>query len=282
MKSPRIRLYQATCRDGDLKFNTQRALRAIGESAGKTDLLVFPETFLQGFPTVANIAELAITVSGDVISSLRNAARQAGISVVIGLAEADGQRFFNTALLIDESGEIRLKYRKCHLYLSDRGVFEPGDDFPVCEWHGMRVGMLICFDIEFPEVARVLALSGADLIVVPDGNMDFSAAVHRQVIPVRALENQLHIVMANRVGQGDNYTFGGESQAADPFGVCLGLASPQTEETLDVVLDMEANIRAKAKVNYLQLAKIALSGGSTVHVIPGVSTPNLGITQSTR
>lgn len=260
MKSPRIRLYQSTCRDGDLRLNTQRALQAIAESAGKTDLLVFPETFLQGFPVVGNIAELAIAISGTVISSLRQAACQAGISIVIGFAELDDERFFNTALLIDERGKICLKYRKSHLYLSDQGVFEPGDEFPVCEWHGICVGILICFDIEFPEVARMLALKGADLIVVPDGNMDFSASVHRQMIPVRALENQLHIVMANRVGQGDSYAFGGESQAADPFGVCLAMASSQDEEILDLVLDMEANRRARAAHNYLQLARIPFPG----------------------
>jgi (R)-amidase len=282
MKSPRIRLYQSTCRDGDLRFNTQRALHAIAESAGKTDLLVFPETYLQGFPTTRNIGELAIAISGAVISSLRHAACQAGISIVIGFAELDGGRFFNTALLIDESGEICLKYRKSHLYLSDQGIFEPGDEFPVCEWHGIHVGILICFDIEFPEVARMLALNGADLIVVPDGNMDFSASVHRQVIPVRALENQLHIVMANRVGRGDRYTFGGESQAADPFGVCLAIAGPDDEEVLDVVLDMGANDRARSALNYLQLARIQLSGVMSVPEVPGKSVPDDQITKSAR
>jgi len=268
MKSPRIRLYQSTCRDGDLRFNTERALHAIDESAGKTDLLVFPETYLQGFPTVENIGELAIAISGAVIASLVHAVRQAGISIVIGFAEVDGGRFFNTALLIDESGNICLKFRKSHLYLSDQGVFEPGDEFPVCHWHGIRVGILICFDIEFPEAARTLALKGADLIVVPDGNMDFSASIHRQMIPVRALENQLHIVMANRVGQGDSYAFGGESQAADPFGVCLAIASSRDEEILDVVLDMEAKLRARAAHNYLQLARIPFPGYKLIRAEP--------------
>ena len=282
MKSPRIRLYQSTCRDGDLAFNTQRALHAIAESAGKTDLLVFPETYLQGFPTVENIGELAIAIYGAVISSLVHAVRQAGISIVIGFAEVDDGRFYNTALLIDEGGEICLRYRKSHLYLSDQGVFEPGHEFPVCEWHGIRVGILICFDIEFPEVARTLALKGADLILVPDGNMDFSASVHRQMIPVRALENQLHIVMVNRVGQGGSYAFGGESQAADPFGVCLAIASPDDDEVLDVVLDMGANDRARSALNYLQLARIQLSGVMSVPEVLGKSVPDDRITKSAR
>lgn len=257
MNPPRIRLCQLQCRDGDLPFNLGRVLRVMADSAGQVDLLVFPETCLQGFPTPGNIAALAVPVAGPEITGLRDAARRSGLAIVVGFAENDGGRFFNTAVLIDETGEIRLTYRKSHLYLSDRGVFEPGSSFPVCQWHGMRVGILICFDIEFPEAARMLARQGADLIVVADGNMDFSAGVHRQMIPVRALENQAFVVMANRVGQGDSYRFAGESHAADPFGHCIVLAGSQAEELLDLTLDPAAPARARSALPYLALARAA-------------------------
>lgn len=254
MQSPRIRLYQANCRDGDLPFNTRRVLDAIGASGGHTDLLVFPETFLQGFPTAANIAQLAIAVQGAVIDSVRAAARASGVSVAIGFAEIDEGRFFNTAVLIDATGQILLRYRKTHLYQSDDGVFEPGQAYPICVWQGIQVGLLICFDIEFPEAARALARQGAELIVLPDGNMDFSAQVHRKMIPVRALENQLFVVMANRVGAGERYVFAGESQAADPFGDCLAIAGAKDEAVLDLVLDIGMVNRARADLDYLKLA----------------------------
>ena len=254
MQFPRIRLHQASCRDGDLPFNTRRVLDAIATSAGRTDLLVFPETCLQGFPTPANIAQLAIPVQGEVIDSVRAATRASGVSVAIGFAEIDDGRFFNTAVLIDASGQILLRYRKIHLYRSDDGVFEPGEAYPVCTWQGIQVGLLICFDIEFPEAARELARKGVELIVLPDGNMDFSADVHRLMIPVRALENQLFVVMANRVGAGDRYNFAGESQAADPFGACLAIAGAKDEAVLDLVLDIGMVARARADLDYLQLA----------------------------
>ena len=91
--------------------------------------------------------------------------------MAIGLAERDGEGFYNTAVLIDHEGGLLLKYRKTHLYESDLGVFKPGAEFPVCRWNGIRVGLLICFDIEFPETARMLANKGAEIILVLDGMM---------------------------------------------------------------------------------------------------------------
>jgi len=256
----RVRLHQSEWNDGMLDLNQQRALAAIRSCAGQADLLVLPETCLQGFATPANIASLAVPLTAPSICALRQAAREAQVSVVFGFAEVEDGRFFNSAVLVDEHGDILLKYRKTHLYKSDEGVFEAGTGFPVCVWHGLRVGLLICFDIEFPEPARVLALQGAELIVVADGNMDFSAALHRQIIPVRALENQVHVVMANRVGHGNDYTFGGESQAADPFGCCLGLASAHDAQALDVVLDRGAWTAARSEVDYLHIARTTAPG----------------------
>ena len=105
--------------------------------------------------------------------------------MAIGLAERDGERFYNTAVLIDHEGGLLLSYRKTHLYESDLGVFKPGAEFPVCRWNGIRVGLLICFDIEFPETARMLANKGAEIILVLDGMMKPHGHVHRRVVPVR-------------------------------------------------------------------------------------------------
>jgi (R)-amidase len=256
----RVRLHQSEWNDGMPDANQQRALAAIRSCAGQADLLVLPECCLQGFATPATIAALAMPITAPLIGALREAAREAQVSVVFGFAEVERERLFNSAVLVDEHGDVLLKYRKTHLYKSDQGVFEAGTDFPVCVWHGLRVGLLICFDIEFPEPARVLASQGAELIVVADGNMDFSAALHRQIIPVRALENQVHVVMANRVGQGNDYAFGGESQAADPFGRCLALASAHQAQVLDVVLDRHAVARARSELDYLHLARTTAPG----------------------
>lgn len=253
MHSPAIRLFQATCRDGDTAFNLDKALSAIAASAGQTDLLVFPETFIHGLPNPDNVAQLAEAVDGASITAIQAAAKQAGVSVAIGFAEVEHGRFFNSAVLINADGEVLLKYRKSHLYLSDQGVFERGGQFPVCEWNGIRLGLLICFDIEFPEAARALARNGAELIVVLDGNMQPYGHVHRQMIPVRAMENQLAIVMCNRVGSSEQYSFCGESHVADAFGNSLLVAGVE-EAVIDVTLDLTQVQEARREYNYLQLA----------------------------
>jgi (R)-amidase len=258
MNGPRIRLIQSTLGDGDVAANLNQALVLIAQCAGQVDLVVFSETYIPGFPTPQNVARLAEPLDGPSLSALRDAARQAGVSVAIGLAERDGERFYNTAVLIDHEGGLLLKYRKTHLYESDLGVFKPGAEFPVCRWNGIRVGLLICFDIEFPETARMLANKGAEIILVLDGMMKPHGHVHRRVVPVRALENQVYVLMANRVGAGDRYTFSGESQVADPFGRMLAIASTERPQALTVTLDMDAVDRARSEFRYVDLATIAL------------------------
>ena len=233
MNGPRIRLIQSTLGDGDVAANLNQALALIAQCAGQVDLVVFSETYIPGFPTPQNVARLAEPLDGPSLSALRDAARQAGVSVAIGLAERDGEGFYNTAVLIDHEGGLLLKYRKTHLYESDLGVFKPGAEFPVCRWNGIRVGLLICFDIEFPETARMLANKGAEIILVLDGMMKPHGHVHRRVVPVRALENQVYVLMANRVGAGDRYTLSGESQVADPFGRVLAIASTERPQAPD-------------------------------------------------
>ncbi|HKT30352.1 carbon-nitrogen hydrolase family protein [Dyella sp.] len=246
MKAPRIRLIQPALVDGDVAGNLAKVLDMIAASAGKTDLMVFPETCISGFPTIDTVQKLAEPLDGSSISAVRIAARNAEVSVAIGFAEVGDGHYFNSVVLIDTDGSVLLHYRKSCLYDSDKGVFEAGTAFPVCTWHGIQVGLLICFDIEFPAPSYKLARHGAELIVLVDGLMHPYGPMHRHAVPVRALDNQVFIVMANRVGAGEQYQFSGESHAADPFGETLALASNEHEAVLDVVLDMMQVERARS------------------------------------
>jgi (R)-amidase len=176
----------------------------------------------------------------------------------VGLAERDGSRFFNTTVLVDERGEIALRYRKTHLWASDVGVFEPGDRYEVCSFKGMTVGLLICYDIEFPETARAVASLGADLLIVTNGNMDPFGPVHRRAIVARAMENQMFAALVNRIGPGDdNLTFPGESALIDPFGDVVCDAGRQ-ETVLHATLDHARLEGAREHYRYLHDARIAL------------------------
>jgi len=253
-------LAQLALVDGDVGHNTRKVIETIGRAnvAGGTKLIVFPEATLSGFPTRENVADVAQSLDGPALTSVRDAARRAGVSVAVGLAEREGARFYNTTVLVDDHGEIALRYRKTHLWASDVGVFTPGDRFETCLWNGLTVGLLICYDIEFPETARAVAALDADLLIVTNGNMDPFGPVHRRAITARAMENQMFALMVNRCGTGDdNLTFPGESALVDPFGEIVAAAGAQ-ETLLGVDIDFKRLEASREHYRYLNDARVPL------------------------
>ena len=255
-----VELAQLALIDSDVAHNTRKVVETIGraDTAGGTKLIVFPETTLSGFPTRENISDIAQTLDGPALTAVRDAARQKGVSVAVGLAERDGNQFYNTTVLVDERGDIALRYRKTHLWASDVGVFTPGDRFETCMWNGLTVGLLICYDIEFPESARAVAALEADLLIVTNGNMDPFGPVHRRAITARAMENQMFALMVNRCGSGDdNLTFPGLSALIDPFGeTVLELGGEET--VTKATVDFKRLEASREHYNYLHDARVPL------------------------
>lgn len=253
-------LAQLALVDGDLGHNTRKVIETIARAdvAAGTKLVVFPEATLSGFPTRENVADVAQSLDDPALTAVRDAARRAGVSVAVGLAEREGARFYNTTVLVDDKGEIALRYRKTHLWASDVGVFTPGDRFETCLWNGLTVGLLICYDIEFPETARAVAALDADLLIVTNGNMDPFGPVHRRAITARAMENQMFALMVNRCGTGDdNLTFPGESALVDPCGEIVAAAGAQ-ETLLGVDIDFKRLEASREHYRYLNDARVPL------------------------
>jgi len=261
-----VELAQLALIDGDVEHNTRKVIETIGRAdrAGGTQLIVFPETTLVGFPTRESVADAAQSLDGPALTRVRKAAREAGVATAVGLAERDGSQFYNTTVLIDAAGDIVLRYRKTHLWASDVGVFAPGDRFTSCVWNGVTVGMLICYDIEFPETARAVAALDADLLIVTNGNMDPFGPVHRRAIVARAMENQMFALMVNRCGAGDdNLTFPGESALVDPFGEIVAAAGAG-ETVLRAQLDLTRLEASREHYSYLHDARVPLGLASSV------------------
>jgi (R)-amidase len=260
----KIELVQLGGRDGDTAYNLKRTLQAIADCAADTDLLIFPETQLMGFASAQQLAEVAEPLDGPSVQSVQQAVRERNVSVVIGMAENDAGTFYNSSLLVTPQG-IALRYRKTHLWPSERGLFEPGDRFVTALWNGIRVGILICYDIELPETARALGQLGAELILVTNGNMDPYGPVHRTAIMARAQENQAFAVMVNRVGDGDEgLVFAGGSAVVDPFGRLLFEAG--REECRQVVeLDLDLLRSARRDYDYLSDRRLLLGGEQVEH-----------------
>ena len=170
------------------------------------------------------------------LSHLEALCRQRGLYLVSGFNERDGDRLFNSAVLVGPGGIIG-RYRKLHLFMNEKDYFEPGDaGLPVFDIGPCRVGMLVCFDWIFPEAWRVLALKGADVICHPS-NLVLPGLAQRG-IPVHSVTNRIYVVTGNRTGSEGNLSFTGRSLVADPLGDVLAQASATGEEVGIAEADM--------------------------------------------
>ncbi|MGN4052506.1 carbon-nitrogen hydrolase family protein [Pseudomonas sp. SM4] len=259
----RLELVQMAARDGDTAYNLERILRAVADSAPGCDIVMFPESSITGFLDHDNIARLAEPVDGASVQTICAAARQHDVAVVVGLIEREGERFYNTTLLITPEG-VALTYRKTHLWVGEPGLVYPGDRFTTVQWRGVRIGLLICYDIEFPESACALAALGAQLILITDGNMDPYGHLHHTAVAARAQENQVFAAMVNRVGEGVGEVFAGGSSVVDPFGRRLFEAGAQESRHV-VDLDLTQIAPSRALYDYRAEKRLKLAAAVTEH-----------------
>ena len=231
---------QGRPRFGRTAENLERGL-ALAASVD-ADLVVLPELWSSGYvfsshAEVASLAEDART--GATARALAATARRERRHYVAGFPEVHRGRFFNSALLVGPSG-VRAVYRKLHLFEREREWFSPGDlPLAVQRVGAATIGLMICFDWRFPEVARVLALMGADLLVHPS-NLVFPNA--QEAMRTRAIENRVFTLTANRTGtetrEGGRVPFTGRSQVVAPSGEVLARAGKTTTTAEAVDLDL--------------------------------------------
>lgn len=252
----RIAALQMHAIAGDGDGNIQRiAAAAADAAAGGAKLLIVPELAVTGYGAgPAAFAGLASPATGDVAERLGAIARESGIAIVAGFAEQDGRDTFNSALFTDGIGTNAV-YRKSHLYGDyERNAFRPGVPASVMvELGGIRLGMLICYDVEFPENVRRLALAGADLVVVPTALPKGSSGtfIANHMIQVRAFENQVFVAYINHCGADDHFTYAGLSRIAAPDGKLLAEASAEGETLLFAEIRPEDYARSRAENTYL-------------------------------
>lgn len=222
---------------GENESNRRRILERA--AAVKADLLVFPECAITGYAFGTREAALAAAepVTGPSVAALAAFARERGTHLVAGLLELREGMLFNTAVLVGPAG-LQGVYRKMHLpYLGADRFATPGDTgFPVFDTPFGRIGILICFDLSFPEAARSLKLAGARILVVPTNWPEAAEVSCLLSPPVRAQENHAFVVTANRSGEEGGFTFRGQSRICDPQGRVLAAAGAG-EETIQVEID---------------------------------------------
>ena len=221
---------------GEVDRNLARIERAVVEAAGAgAQLVVLPEAAITGY-VFENLGEaLAVAQRAEAVAEPRLAdlAASLGVALIVGTLEAEVRELYNTALIYSPDGR-RYRYRKTHLpYLGVDRFVTPGPDAPaVYDLAGMRVGVLICYDLRFPEAARICALDGADLIALPT-NWPVGVQFHPGIFaPARAVENHVYLLACDRVGVERGTTFIGRSMLLDYNGTELAVAGDTEEELI--------------------------------------------------
>lgn len=212
-------------------------LRELARAASDLEsrVLLLPELFLTGYNLRDHAFELAQPRDGQLISSVCEIAAQQRIAIVVGFPERDGQAVYNTVAAVGADGHPKGFYRKVHLFGPDENrIFRPGSELALIDLPIGRAGLAICYDIEFPEVARAFAEAGAELILVPSANMLPYWAVPTTLIRARSLENGIAIAYANLAGVEDDLEFTGLSAIVGPDGQDLARAGPSNEALLTV------------------------------------------------
>ena len=209
----------------------------------RADLFVLPELFSTGyrFKKMDEAHQYAELVPGGVVTSfLTSLAKKINTYFIAGLVEIDDDRIYNSSITVGPEGFIG-RYRKIHLFDTEKACFHTGTEAPpVFNLNGTKVGVMICFDWRFPEIARSLALNGAEIIAHPS-NLVLPHCP--QAMITRCLENRVYAITANRVGNENRVPdevlhFIGQSQVVDPDGNILIRASEIEEEVQIVEIDL--------------------------------------------
>lgn len=240
-------IVQFDVKTGARAFNLKSALagiRRLGDRGAK--LAALPEMWSCGFD-YENLADHA-RATPEILESLTEKAREYRMTLVGSLPENTGEGIANTAFVVDSTGIRSLAYRKVHLFspTGEHRHFTAGDRAVVVETDVGKIGLIICYDLRFPELARKTAEMGADIIVIP-AQWPTARARHWDVLlTARAIENQLFVVAANRCGQDRGTVFAGHSAITSPWGQTLARAGTRPAAIMaELDLDEIALFREK-------------------------------------
>ncbi len=229
---------QFNVKQGDVDANLAYVREALFRAAGKgANLAVLPEMWSSGFD-YRNLNELALRTEG-IVDELLELARKLKLVIVGSMPEPNGEKVFNTIYLVD-NGKLAGVYRKMHLFslLGEDRAFSGGDSWLLAETTIGKVGVIICYDLRFPELSRRLAVEGAQIICVPAQWPKPRQEHWRTLLRARAIENQLFVVSCNACGQIGKLDFFGMSMVINPKGEVMAEAGEDQCE-ISAGLDMQ-------------------------------------------
>ncbi len=245
----KVALAQLAPAVGEKEKNLRKLEKAVAKN--EADLLLAGELFLTGYMARDAFARLAEPIEGPSVKAVRAVAEDHSTHIVFGMPERESgtRRLYNSSVLVTPDGRT-VAYRK--VYPANFGPFEEGlyfgrgSELPLVETKLGRIGLLICYDAFFPELAKAYALKGADLLVIISASPATSKPFFDRILPARAIENALYVLYANLVGTELNIVFQGGTQAIGPRGEDLGRAKDFVEDTVLADVDLRDVKTARA------------------------------------
>ena len=250
MESIRVACGQFSAVGGDRTSNLEAMKRLTRDaSADGCDLILFPEMAVTGYLPPKEMPKLAENAVGPSREFMSSVARDHGIGIVYGFPEiiAGHERKANTFLMLGKDGEEVGRYRKIHLWDTEAEWCEPGKEIPLFKFGGASISGWICYDTRFPELARMEALAGAELMLVPTAWLG-PPTEWKLALRARALDNTCFVAGSDLINQVDGLICRGLSLIVGPHGEILAEAEPGVDCFIAATLDPESMTSQRARV----------------------------------
>jgi 5-aminopentanamidase len=251
-KNLRVALAQLSIIDGNKRENLNKVEIALQEASKESaDILLLPELNLSGLVSKEQMKIIAEPLKGESYELIQKMVMAYQVALLYSFPEyVSEEEIYITSCLMDINGQILTSYRKTHLFSEENQIFSQGDRLNKVNFGGFSVGLLTCYDIEFPEPARTLALEGVNLLIVNSANMEPYEYIHRLFIRARALENQCFVVYSNRIGKNEIFHYHGQSAVIGPDGKVIAEIEKDVEAVKIVDISSEALKKSTSLFNY--------------------------------
>lgn len=253
----KIGVVQFAAKLGQPAENAQRVQQYIGKASSQgCRLILFPEMSDTGYEMETITRSASRWEEDQFLSTLQDAAKKHDIYVVSGLSERVGSDVYNAVAAINPSGKVIGHYRKIHLFtgapVHEERYLKPGANTTTFQVDDLLCGVMVCYDLRFPELSRLYAINGLQLLLISSA-FPFPRLSHwKTLVAARAIENQIFVAAANRVGQDGPVTFCGASQILDPFGTTLSSCSEVGEGLIVSEITAERISEIRSGFNSLQ------------------------------
>lgn len=250
MKVTSIQLDMKFC---DIDYNYEHAKELIRAAKAKEnpDVIVLPETWTTGFYPTQSLHAYCDKNGERIKSEFSTLAKELSVNIVAGsVATLKDGKAYNTAYIFSRNGECVAEYDKTHLFtpMNEDKFFEFGDHICTFELDNVKCGIIICYDVRFPELSRTLALEGIEMLFVVSQWPDKRIPHLETLTKARAIENQMFVVCCNSCGKADGTVYGGASQTVDPLGNILSKAG-SAEETITADCDLSVIKEIRESIN---------------------------------